>query len=234
MQKLPIETVSISDDMEKYYFDCCCHSMEHLLRFTVIKDDDEKFPWSELFVEIHLSPEVNVFKRIWYAIKYIFGHKSEYGWGCFGSWELHWDDIERLQKLLDYFRNLIATCRKKRKVYIICPVRKATPEITTQIQDYVTELENQGCEVHFPPRDVEQDDPSGGYNICMAHRKAMLESNEVHIFWDRESTGSHFDFGMAFALGKKIKLVKLFGADTNGKSYLKVIRRLDAERKDLP
>jgi hypothetical protein len=68
----------------------------------------------------------------------------------------------------------------------------------------------------------------------MAHRKAMLESNEVHIFWDRESTGSHFDFGMAFALGKKIKLVKLFGADTNGKSYLKVIKRLDAERKDLP
>jgi len=115
------------------------------------------------------------------------------------------------------------------KIYIICPVRHASEDITQLINDYVNKLEEDGHDVHFPPRDVEQNDPTGGYVICTKHRKAMSQSDEVHIFWDRTSTGSHFDVGMAFFAEKPLKLIEVFGDDSEGKSYLKVIQKVEKE-----
>lgn len=61
-------------------------------------------------------------------------------------------------------------------------------------------LESAGHRVHYPPRDVDQTDDGVGLAISEAHRAAMVRCDEVHVVWDPGSTGSHFDFGMAFML----------------------------------
>jgi hypothetical protein len=67
---------------------------------------------------------------------------------------------------------------------------------------YVRNLEEQGIEVHYPDRDTKQIDSMGGYNIVTDNREALLESDEIHIWFDEKSTGSVFDLGMAW-LGYK-------------------------------
>ena len=79
-------------DLEYNYFECQCYSPEH--RYVFIYDPDE----NEIYVEPHLSTYKNVFKRIWVAIKYIFGYKSKYGnWDC---WMLKNEDVQRLINVL--------------------------------------------------------------------------------------------------------------------------------------
>jgi len=85
-------------------------------------------------------------------------------------------------------------------VYLICPVRNRSEEDRRFADRYVTELEQRGITVHYPPRDVDQTDDGVGLKISRAHREAMLKCDEVHVIWDEESKGSHFDFGMAFML----------------------------------
>lgn len=85
-------------------------------------------------------------------------------------------------------------------VYIICPVRNATAEQRERIDRYVEDLEASGYEVHYPPRDVNQENDDGAIRICQEHRDAMLRCDEVHVWWDRTSTGCHFDLGMAYML----------------------------------
>lgn len=113
------------------------------------------------------------------------------------------------------------------KVYLICPVRNCSDEVKTELAKYVAILEASGYDVHFPPRDVEQDQE--GFGICDAHRKAMAEADEVHFWWDTDSKGSHFDFGMAFML-EHFKTVKYVIAgeikETPHKSYGNVIVKL--------
>lgn len=50
-------------------------------------------------------------------------------------------------------------------------------------------------------------------------------SEEIHIFWDKNSTGSLFDLGMAFASGKTLKIVNLEDVlPTDGKNFTNMIR----------
>lgn len=104
-------------------------------------------------------------------------------------------------------------------VYIIVPVRDADPALA---EDYVSRLESKGHKVHYPPRDVWQGCPTGK-SICQKHREAMTISDEVHVIWDVESKGSHFDLGMAYALGKPIIPIALVRPDSDGKSYWKAV-----------
>lgn len=113
------------------------------------------------------------------------------------------------------------------KIYLICPVRNATFDASAIVNLW----ESEGHTVHFPPRDVNQNDPSG-VAICNAHFLAMKDADEVRIIWDVNSKGSHFDLGMAFALQKSIRLVKSLYPDTDGKSYLKVIQFQDLENRN--
>jgi len=105
------------------------------------------------------------------------------------------------------------------RITIICSVRAGTPE---GVYDYATELEAQGHQVYLPPRDTPQDDPTG-YTICLRMKQAISQADEVHIFYSPASQGTHFDLGMAFALGKRWKLVNN-PPDSEEKSYIKVIR----------
>lgn len=107
-------------------------------------------------------------------------------------------------------------------IYIICAVRNSTPDRVAKIRGYVERARADGHKVHFPPDDVRQDDPTGNA-ICEAHLQAMKAADEVHVFWDVESKGSHFDLGMAYALGVKLIPVVAEHPDGPEKSYWKVI-----------
>lgn len=87
-----------------------------------------------------------------------------------------------------------------KKTFLICPVRGHDMQET---EDIVKKLESEGWKVHWPPRDTNQEDEHG-YNICTENMNAIKYADVVHIVWDGKSTGSVFDMGMAFALGKKI------------------------------
>jgi hypothetical protein len=87
-----------------------------------------------------------------------------------------------------------------KQIYVICPVRNRTREDQEFADAYVANLEAEGNSVHYPPRDVDQADDGIGFGISDAHRTFMRTCDEVHVIWDPESVGSHFDFGMAFML----------------------------------
>lgn len=87
-----------------------------------------------------------------------------------------------------------------RSVYLICPVRNVSPEVSTATALYVAGLEAQGYKVHYPPRDVDQTNDDGGIRIVAQHLIAMMLCNEVHVWWDDKSYGCHFDLGMAAML----------------------------------
>ena len=110
-------------------------------------------------------------------------------------------------------------------IYVICPVRNITKEQEDEISLYVNKQEVEGHTVHFPPRDVDQSDPTG-ITICSRHAQAMTAATRVDVFWDKTSSGSHFDLGMAYILRKRIKIVKLYQPDSEGKSYVKVMQSM--------
>lgn len=113
-------------------------------------------------------------------------------------------------------------------VYIICPVRGCSAERTEAIRAYTASQRAAGHSVHFPTDDVNQDDATGS-GICRAHLAAMREADEVHVFWDVASKGSHFDLGMAYALGKRLVPVECYAPDGPEKSYWKVMNECAAD-----
>lgn len=87
----------------------------------------------------------------------------------------------------------------KRKIFLICPVRNSSPETQRAIEAYVATLETEAAEVYWPARDTDQTDPHS-WTICSRNRSAILDANEIHIWYDAASTGSKFDLGMVFVL----------------------------------
>ncbi len=91
----------IDSNLKTEYFDCECSSAEHTLRFIYLephKIGGVECP-AELYTEIHLNQYRNFFKRIWVAIKYVFGYKCQYGhWDV---WTLNHNDCERLRDLVN-------------------------------------------------------------------------------------------------------------------------------------
>lgn len=66
-------------------------------------------------------------------------------------------------------------------------------------------MENQGHEVRIPAFDdhPELDD----LGVCAFNREAIEWADRVDLIWDQRSTGTIFDFGMAFALRKPLHIV---------------------------
>lgn len=109
------------------------------------------------------------------------------------------------------------------KIFIICPVRGATDGQQNDIRQYISVLKSRGDTVYYPADDTDQTDATG-YRICADNRKAMLNSDEAHIYWDKNSRGSLFDLGMAFAMHKPIKIIN--GIELSiGKSFTNMICR---------
>ena len=126
--------------------------------------------------------------------------------------------------------------KKKNDVFLICPVRGIHGNIQKAIEKYVKKIEDTGLVVHWPQRDTKQEDPSGGIRVCRDNIQAMINASEIHIWWNRESSGSKFDLGatMALAMVMKNKKVILANPDnirkpTEGKSFDNVILQLQRE-----
>ncbi len=112
------------------------------------------------------------------------------------------------------------------RIFLICPVRGATPDELSMMEKYVQGLESSGHVVHWPPRDTDQRDPIG-LRICGDNRQAIVDANEVHVWWSPTSMGSLFDLGMAFALEKKIVLANFDRVErTPNKSFSNVLLEL--------
>lgn len=88
------------------------------------------------------------------------------------------------------------------KIFIIGPVRLQDKHMKIMMESYVEKLEAAGHEVHLPSRDTNQEAP--GLDICKQNVAAIEAADEVHIFYNIDSQGSHFDMGAAFALHKKL------------------------------
>jgi len=116
------------------------------------------------------------------------------------------------------------------KIYVVCSVRGAPADEVAEVEEYVAKLEDEGHIVHYPPRDVDQNCDTG-VSIVDSHYEAMKECDEVHFMWNVNSSGSHFDAGMALGLGKPFVGVKNMKGDTDGKSYWKVIKEYERRAK---
>jgi len=82
------------------YFECACFSDEHTLKMTL--DADPQYP--DVYTSVFLNDYQNIFKRIWIAIKYIFGYKCKYGhWDCF---TLQQEDADRMINLIQEYKKL--------------------------------------------------------------------------------------------------------------------------------
>ena len=106
------------------------------------------------------------------------------------------------------------------RIFIICTVRKATDAYKEKLENYVIHLEDQGHKVHLPHRDTNQN--ATGLEICTQNANAIFAADEVHVFYNSESTGTHFDLGVAFALNKTIKIIENEKFDEH-KSYARMI-----------
>lgn len=83
------------------------------------------------------------------------------------------------------------------KVFIICPVRNASPEQKDRLEAVVAEAEAAGIKVHYPPRDTPQTPPIGVTfsGVLITNANAIIDADEVWIFYDPTSEGSRFDLG---------------------------------------
>jgi hypothetical protein len=91
---------------------------------------------------------------------------------------------------------------EKKRIYIICPVRKKTRAEERKINKYVRQLEDQGHEVRLPYRDTNQVDEIG-LRIVEEHEKDIIWADEVHIWWNPNSIGSHWDLA-------QVRMVRIF------------------------
>lgn len=78
-------------------FICQCYNTEHQLIFSYIPEYDS------VYMSIYLIPEHRWWKRVWTAIKYIFGYRSRYGY--FDEFIFNNSDADRLQKIVDYLKS---------------------------------------------------------------------------------------------------------------------------------
>lgn len=78
-------------------FICKCYNTEHQLIFSYFTDE------KEVYVSVHLIPEYKIFRRIWKAIKYIFGHRSRYG--HFDEFIFKPEDADKLQSIVNFLKD---------------------------------------------------------------------------------------------------------------------------------
>ena len=84
--------------MENELFICQCGSVEHQLIFSYFPD--EKI----VYMSVHLIPH-GFWKRLKEGIKYIFGHRSIYGY--FDEFIFNEEDADRLQEIVNHLKKCV-------------------------------------------------------------------------------------------------------------------------------
>jgi len=84
------------------YVTCDCFSDEHTLRFQYMySKNEQKIKQHEIYTSVFLNNYNGFFKRLWIAIKYVFGYKCKYGhWDCFIGGE------SKIKELQSFFNNI--------------------------------------------------------------------------------------------------------------------------------
>ena len=67
--------------MRERFVRCACNSPEHQV-ILCYDPGDTDFP--EMYLEIHLTTTRSVLRRLWVALKYLFGYRCRYG---------EWDEV---------------------------------------------------------------------------------------------------------------------------------------------
>lgn len=75
-------------------FRCACGSTQHQMVFDYFTDDPD---WTEIYISIHLA-KLPWYKRIWVAVRYVFGAQSRYG--AFEEIVLMPEQVSQLIKIL--------------------------------------------------------------------------------------------------------------------------------------
>ena len=77
-------------------FICQCYNTKHQLIFSYLLEENGD-------VSVHLTPEYRIWKRIWIAIKYIFGYKCKFG--HFDEFIFKKTDADKLQSVVNYLKS---------------------------------------------------------------------------------------------------------------------------------
>lgn len=80
-------------------FICECHDTSHQF---IISADPLTVEFPEVYVSIHLNRDHNIFRRMWTAMKYVFGMRSTLG--DFDEVIIKPEDADRLQGVVDYLK----------------------------------------------------------------------------------------------------------------------------------
>jgi len=94
----------------------------------------------------------------------------------------------------------------KKRIFIICSVRGMGDEYRQKLEAYAAQKYEEGYDVHLPHLDTDQE--QSGINICKQNSTAIFKADEIHIFYNKESQGTHFDMGVAFALNKPMFVIE--------------------------
>lgn len=90
-------------EVEKLYIQCECSSDEHLVKLSRWKNDsgDPDDDWVSLTVHLHAWE--GFFRRIWVAIKFVFGYRCRYG---------EWDEVVISPSDFDKFIQFFEAAKK--------------------------------------------------------------------------------------------------------------------------
>ena len=116
---------------------------------------------------------------------------------------------------------------KNKKIFIIRPVRRTNDEINRAIEEFREEMYNEGVDVYDPLLCTDQ--TVNELEICLQNSNAIEACDEVWMWYDRGSTGSHFDIGVAFAARKPIYIINDVSDFVNSasKNFIKMIADYD-------
>ena len=125
-------------------FICECHDTSHQF---IISADPLTVEFPEVYVSIHLNRDHNIFRRMWTAMKYIFGMRSTLG--DFDEVIIKPEDADRLQGVVDYLRKAKEsrnkTIKQRLKQYNQINNRKFTEVSITSLKlryrDYVQRIQ---------------------------------------------------------------------------------------------
>lgn len=68
--------------IKREYFECMCGSVDHTVALCWIPGSgEERYYDDEVYFEMQLFREANWFKRVWNAMKYVFGRDYRSHWG---------------------------------------------------------------------------------------------------------------------------------------------------------
>ena len=108
------------------------------------------------------------------------------------------------------------------RICIVCPVRKGTPQA---VFDHVKKLEVAGHIVFFPVWDI--GGPMPETDICQRMLMELDLANEVHVWYEPNSQGVHFDMGMLFVLqSERPRQVKWLNPVENPIGYETVLKEM--------